>query len=171
MTGSSVERTGLVRRSCGDLAGRVLQPGEGRGQVLRLDQPLSFWGGASLDGMIIDRRHPQYGLSVSGRVLAMASGRGSSSSSSVLAEQIRAGHGPAAILMAEPDAIVALGAIVAAEVHAIRVPVLVITEDDFASLFSGEEARVTAPDAPAGPERGRRPDLQRAVPPTGRTPD
>lgn len=150
MTSSSVERPGVVRRNCGDLAGLVLHPGEARGQVLRLDQPLSFWGGTSPEGMIIDQRHSQYGVSLSGRVLAMTSGRGSSSSSSVLAEQLRTGCGPAAVLMTEPDAIIALGAIVAAELYAIRVPALVITKDDFASLSSGEEAWVTAPDLTAG---------------------
>ncbi|MGO1973390.1 MAG: aconitase X swivel domain-containing protein [Propionibacteriaceae bacterium] len=152
MTGSSAERTGRVRRSSGELAGLVLQPGQARGRVLRLDRPLSFWGGTSLDGMIIDRQHPQYGQSLVGRVLAMTSGRGSSSSSSVLAEQVRSGCGPAAVLMAEPDAIVALGAIVAAELYAIRVPVLVITPADFASLSSGEDVSVTAPGGMLAPE-------------------
>lgn len=144
MTGSSVERPGVVRRSSGDLTGLVLQPGDAHGQVLRLDQPLSFWGGTSAEGVIIDHRHPQHGSSLSGRVLAMTSGRGSSSSSSVLAEQVRAGCGPVAVLMTEPDAIVTLGAIVAAELYAIRVPVLVLTPGEFAALTSGETVSVVA---------------------------
>ena len=50
----------------------------------------------------------------------MPSGRGSSSSSSVLAEAIRAGTAPAAIVLGEADPILALGAIVARELSAPR---------------------------------------------------
>jgi hypothetical protein len=55
----------------------------------------------------------------------MPAGRGSSSSSYVLAEAIRAGTAPAAIVLGEPDPIVALGAIVAAELYGVDVPVVV----------------------------------------------
>ena len=77
---------------------------------------------------------------MTGRVLVMPSGRGSSSSSSVLAEAIRAGTGPVAIVLAEPDPIVALGAIVARELYGVAVPVVV---GDVA-LPDGVRLRVTA---------------------------
>ena len=82
-------------------------------------------GGVSADGTIIDRHHPQCGVSLTGRVVVMTAGRGSSSSSSVLAEQIRAGTAPAAIVLAEPDTILLLGAVVAAELYGRCLPVLV----------------------------------------------
>jgi predicted aconitase with swiveling domain len=76
----------------------VLVAGNAEGEVLALDEPLSFWGGVhEATGVITDVHHPQHGLGVAGRVLVMPAGRGSSSSSSVLAELIRAGVGPAAI--------------------------------------------------------------------------
>ena len=56
----------------------------------------------------------------------MPSGRGSSSSSSVLAECLVNGTGPAAILLGEPDAILVAGAFVAAELGGPRCPVLVV---------------------------------------------
>ena len=62
---------------------------------------------------------------LTGRVLCMPSGRGSSSSSYVFAESIRTGTAPAAVVLGEPDAIVALGAIVAAELYGIEIPVIV----------------------------------------------
>ena len=97
---------------------RVLVAGTATGEVLHLDEPLSFWGGLdATDGRIIDRRHPQADRVVTGRVLAMPHGRGSSSASSVLCEAVRAGTAPIAILMAEPDELVALGAIVAGVGH------------------------------------------------------
>jgi predicted aconitase with swiveling domain len=95
---------------------------------LVLEQPLSFWGGLDpRSGLIIDRRHPQYGQSVNGRVLVMPHGRGSSSSSTVLAEALRNGKGPAAIELAAFDPIIFLGALVAEELYAVTCPVTVST--------------------------------------------
>jgi predicted aconitase with swiveling domain len=105
---------------------RTLVPGTATGEVLVLDEPLSFWGGVDpATGEVIDVRHPQRGANVAGRVLVMASGRGSSSSSSVLAEAVRAGTAPSAIVLAEPDPILALGAIVARELYGQGVPIVV----------------------------------------------
>ena len=97
------------------LAGRPLVSGTAAGPALVLSEPLSFWGGVEpRTGEIIDRHHPQSGQSTTGRVLVMAHGRGSSSSSYVLADCIRAGTGPVAVVIEEPDSIIALGALVAA---------------------------------------------------------
>ena len=74
----------------------TLVPGTAEGEVFVLAEPLSFWGGLdATTGEIIDRWHPQSGAILTGRMLLMESGRGSSSGSSVLAEAIRAGTGPA----------------------------------------------------------------------------
>jgi len=110
---------------------RTLVAGTAEGRALVLDEPLSFWGGIDpANGDIIDARHPQHGANVAGRILVMPSGRGSSSSSSVLAEAIRAGTAPAAIILGEADPIVALGAIVARELFGTTIPVIVTTESD-----------------------------------------
>jgi predicted aconitase with swiveling domain len=118
--------------------GTVLADGVADGQALRLDEPISFWGGVDPgNGQIIDARHPQRGTSVSGRVLVMPSVRGSSSSSSVLAETVRAGCAPAAILLGEPDLILAVGAAVAEELYGVRVPVLHLAIADLATITNG----------------------------------
>src|ERR1700722_6589356 len=57
------------------------------------------------------------GVSVTGRTLMMSGGRGSGAGSATLAEALRRGKGPAAILMLDRDAIVVVGAIVAAELY------------------------------------------------------
>jgi predicted aconitase with swiveling domain len=124
------------------LTARPLHAGSARGRVLRLDEPLSFWGGTDHDGRIIDRHHPQWGESVAGTVLVMRSGRGSSSSSYVLTEQLRRGSGPVAIVLAEPDAIVTLGAIVADELYGSAVPVAMVAGQDLAALPTGLEVTV-----------------------------
>ncbi len=123
---------------------RVLTDGVAEGVACRLTQPLSFWGGTDETGRIIDAHHPQCGTELAGRVLVMESGRGSSSSSSVLAEQIRTGHAPVAIIMAEPDTIVALGAIVAAELYLTAVPVVVISHREYEDVPEGSRLRVVA---------------------------
>lgn len=123
------------------IEGRALVEGDGAGAILRLEEPLSFWGGLDpATGRIVDRRHPDFGTSVAGRILAMPSGRGSSSSSSVLAESIRADTGPAGIVMTVPDGIVALGAIVAAELYGVVVPVMVVAPEIFESIPTGASA-------------------------------
>lgn len=119
--------------------------GEAAGIVLRLDEPLSFWGGLDPEtGLIIDARHPQRGESVSGRVIVMATGRGSSSASSTLVEAIGQGTAPIAIVLAEADDIIALGAVVADELYGLLMPVVVVNEDDFASLSTGDHVSISA---------------------------
>jgi predicted aconitase with swiveling domain len=125
--------------------GRTLVGGEARGPALVLDEPLSFWGGIDpKTGRVIDVHHPQLGVLVTGRVLVMPSGRGSSSSSSVLVEAIHAGTGPVAIVMLEPDPIIALGAIVIRELYGTRFPVVVVDEATYGSLQTDAVVRVRA---------------------------
>lgn len=126
------------------MRGRVLAAGEAEGTALVLDEPLSLWGGVDPgSGLVIDPRHPQAGVSVSGRVLRMPAARGSSSSSSVLAEAVRAGTAPAAILLGELDLILAVGAVVAEELYGVRIPILVLEAPDLADIRDGAQVRVT----------------------------
>ena len=107
------------------IQGRTLHPGTATGEPIRLTAPLSFWGGTDEHGRIVDAHHPQCGAVLTGRILLMESGRGSSSASSVLAEQIRARTAPAAIILARSDPIIPLGALVAAELYNLNLPVVV----------------------------------------------
>lgn len=122
---------------------RVLIAGSAVGPALVLHEPLSLWGGVDpATGRIIDRRHPQCGQSVRQTVLVMPSGRGSSSSSSVLAECVRAGTAPAAILLSRPDGVLLVGALVARELYGRAPPVLIIPPEEVALLRSGDILRV-----------------------------
>ena len=105
-----------------------------------LDEPLSFWGGVDpATGQIVDRRHPQCGERVTGRVLVMPSGRGSSSSSTVLVESVRAGTAPAAILLRRSDEILVLGALVAEELYGRTIPVAVLPDGPYRALRTGDQ--------------------------------
>lgn len=126
----SVERTGTFQLA-----------GEAAGQALVFSQALSFWGGIDAEtGDVIDHSHPGLGQNVAGSILVMPSGRGSSSSSSVLAEAIRRGTAPAGILMERPDPILAVGAIVAEFLYDIRMPLVVC---DIAGIVSGNRIAIT----------------------------
>jgi predicted aconitase with swiveling domain len=126
------------------LAGRALLAGEAAGPALVLDAPLSLWGGMDPHtGRISDHHHPQLGATVSGRVLVMPSGRGSSSSSSVLAEAIRLGTAPLAILLAEPDEILVVGALVAQYLYERTCPILALPEGARGAIATGDHVAVS----------------------------
>lgn len=104
---------------------RVLVDGVATGELLRLSEPLSLWGGLDPEtGRIIDRNHPQVGASMTGAIVSMRHGRGSSSSSSVLAEALRNGTGPAGFVLDLPDSILVVGALVAHRLYGVVCPIV-----------------------------------------------
>ena len=108
------------------LAYEVLVPGKAVGELIVLDEPLSMWGGLDPEtGRVIDKNHPQLGMRLTGGVVAMPHGRGSSSSSSVLAEALRLGTGPAGFILGEPDPILVIGSLVAGRLYEASCPIVV----------------------------------------------
>ncbi len=125
------------------ILGRPLVAGEAAGELLVSAEPLSLWGGYDYGtGEIIDRRHPLSGQVAAGRVLAIPFTRGSSTTTAVLLEAVRAGTAPAAILVAGTDPFLALGSIVADEMYGRPVPVIALAPADFATLRTGERAHI-----------------------------
>lgn len=121
--------------------------GDADAPALVLSQPLSLWGGVDLEtGRIIDRSHPDKGARITGAVLVMTGGRGSSSSSAVLAEMIRTGTAPAGIILAAPDPILTVGALVAQSLYGMRCPIVVCPIDGIAT---GDRLRIRAGDTGA----------------------
>lgn len=119
--------------------GQILVSGTAAGQALVLEAPLSLWGGLDPEtGDIIDQRHPQWRANVTGRMLVMPVGKGSSSASSILLESVRLGTAPAAILLAEPDGILALGAAVARELYGQAPPVVVLAAKMYQAIRDGQ---------------------------------
>lgn len=127
------------------IRGTVIVAGEGQGQLLVSAEPLSFWGGYDYHtGEIIDRRHPLSGQIAAGRVLAIPFTRGSSTTTAVLLEAVRAGTAPAAILTTGPDHFFALASIVADEMYGQPIPLVALSEVDFAALRTGQPVEVKA---------------------------
>ncbi|MXS21820.1 aconitase X [Pseudomonas oryzihabitans] len=123
--------------------GRCLVAGHARGRLAWAPLGLSFWGGVDpASGRVIDRHHPLHGLELAGRILAIPSGRGSCTGSAVLLELLLAGRGPAALVLAEPDEILSLGAIVAEELFGRSLPVVSLGAEAFAALAEQDEIAV-----------------------------
>ncbi len=123
----------------------VIIPGCVTAEVLAAEEPLSFWGGYSQEtGEIIDRRHPLSGQNAAGRILAVPFSRGSSTTTAVLLESLRAKTAPAAILTSTPDAFFALASIIADELYQSPIPLLVISQVDLFSLHTGDRLQITA---------------------------
>ncbi|MGH2417901.1 MAG: aconitase X swivel domain-containing protein [Candidatus Limnocylindria bacterium] len=113
------------------------------GTAIVLREPLSLWGGMDpATGTVVDVRHPQRGARLSGRVVVMPSARGSSSSASVLVEAVRAGTAPAAIVLGEPDLILAIGPAVAEELYGVSVPIVVDAAGILSAISDGAEVRI-----------------------------
>jgi uncharacterized protein len=126
-----------------ELQGRALVAGEAAGPALVLEAPLSLWGGMDPQtGRLSDHHHPQLGATITGRVLVMPSCRGSSSSSSVLAESIRLGTAPLAILLADPDEILVLGALVAQYLYRRTCPIVVLPDGVPGAVATGDQVEV-----------------------------
>ena len=103
------------------------------------------WGGFDAEsGLVIDEHHPQVGELLSGKIVLMSAGRGSSSSSSVIAEAARLGTAPAALVMCEADEILTTGAIVADELYRRPMPIVIVDEASYRSLANAAHLVIAA---------------------------
>ena len=125
------------------LSGTPIIAGSAKGVALVSTEPLSFWGGYDWrSGEITDRRHPLSGSNAKGKVLAIPFTRGSSTTTAVLLEAIRAKTAPSAIITTSTDLFFALASIVADELYKNPLPLLAISESDFARLQTGDQIAI-----------------------------
>ena len=125
------------------IKGNPVISGSARGIALVSNEPLSFWGGYDWKtGEIIDRRHPLSGEVAKDRIFAIPFTRGSSTTTSVLLEAVRAKTSPAAIITTATDFFFALASVVADELYAKPIPLVAISGSDFAQLQTGDQIEV-----------------------------
>ncbi|HEX6268755.1 MAG TPA: DUF126 domain-containing protein [Anaerolineales bacterium] len=126
------------------LRGRIIIRGEAQAAALVGNEPLSFWGGYDWKtGEIIDRRHVLSGCIAKNKILAVPFTRGSSTTTAVLLEAIRAKTAPAAIITTDTDFFFALASVVAEELYQLPLPLIALAEQDFARLNTGDEIQIT----------------------------
>ena len=125
------------------IAGRPIVEGTAEGEALVTNEALSFWGGYDFHtGDIIDQHHPLAGVRAAGRILVVPFSKGSSTTTAVLLEAVRAGTAPAAILTTGVDSFFALASIVADVMYAKSFPVIALEPNDAAALQTGMHVSV-----------------------------
>ncbi len=102
-------------------------------------EPIGFLGGVDPDtGVVIEPGHPLEGQCVTGRVLVFPTGKGSTVGSYTLYRLARNDLAPAAIVNAEADPVVAVGAIIAEIPMVDQVDVSLIRTGDWVQVQDGE---------------------------------
>ncbi len=118
-----------------ELHGRVVKSGSAEGSALVSPEPIGFLGGVDPErGIVIEPGHPLEGQSIAGRVLVFPTGKGSTVGSYTLYRLARNGKAPAAIINAESEAIVAVGAIIGG--------IPMVDRVDIGRIHTGDRVRV-----------------------------
>jgi predicted aconitase with swiveling domain len=117
--------------------GRSISRGIGTGELLVSSEPISFLSGVDPEtGIVVEHGHPLEGQSVAGRVLAFPYGKGSTVGSYVIYALKQNGLAPAAIINAEAEPIIAVGAIIA------EIPMVDRLPPEFSRLSPGTTVTV-----------------------------
>ncbi len=120
------------------LHGRIIKSGRAEGPALVSAAPIGFLGGVDPDtGIVLDPGHPLQGKSVAGKVLVFPTGKGSTVGSYTILRLARSGSGPAALINAESEAIVAVGAIIADIPMVDRIDTGLIRDGDWVTVENG----------------------------------
>lgn len=123
--------------------GRVIKAGRAEGAALISPEPIGFLGGVDGEtGRVTERGHPLEGHCVAGKVLVFPTGKGSTVGSYVLYQLAARGLAPAAILNAESEPIVAVGAIISEIPMVDQLPLDQIHTGDWVQV-EGEQVTVT----------------------------
>ncbi|MFA0833880.1 MAG: DUF126 domain-containing protein [Methanobacterium formicicum] len=119
---------------------RKISRGQAKGGVILSHEPLSFLGGVDPQtGNITDREHELYQQNISGKVLVIPSGKGSTVGSYVIFQMAKNKTAPLAIIAMEAEPIIATGAIMAS------IPMVDQPEEDVLdSLEDGDLVEVDA---------------------------
>lgn len=121
--------------------GRGISKGTASGPLLIGPDPISFLSGVDPEtGIVIEKGHPLEGKDITGTVLAFEYGKGSTVGSYILYALSRSGHAPAAIINAEAETIIAVGAIIG------HIPMVDRLEVPLTNLPAGAVAQVNGSD-------------------------
>ncbi len=92
---------------------RIIKAGKVQGEALVSQEPLGFLGLVDPEtGIIIEKNHPLFGMSIAGKVLVFPTGKGSTVGSYTIYRLKKNGKAPLAIINHQSEAIVAVGAII-----------------------------------------------------------
>jgi predicted aconitase with swiveling domain len=122
-------------RKLATLKGRIIKEGRAQGTALVSPEPIGFLGGIDPEtGFVVEKGHPLEGQSVAGRVLVFPTGKGSTVGSYTLYRLTRKGLAPAAIINAQSEPIVAVGAIIS--------DIPMVDQVDIGQIATGDQVSV-----------------------------
>ncbi len=125
------------------LTARMIRSGRAEGPALVSSAPIGFLGGVDPEtGVVLEPAHPLQGKSVKGTVLVFPTGKGSTVGSYTILRLARSGAGPVAIVNAESEAIVAVGAIISDIPMVDKVDITQIRDGDWV-VIDGDKVVVT----------------------------
>jgi predicted aconitase with swiveling domain len=120
------------------LTGRVIKAGHAEGEALVSPEPIGFFGGVDPEtGVVVEAGHPLEDQPIAGRVLVFPTGKGSTVGSYILYRLAKNGVAPAAIINAESEPIVAVGAIISEIPMVDRIEVARIVTGDRVQVSEG----------------------------------
>jgi hypothetical protein len=128
----------------------VIKAGQAEGSALVSPEPLGFFGMVDPEtGIVVEKGHPLEGETVSGRVLVFPTGKGSTVGSYILYRLAKSGRSPVAIINAESEPIVAVGAIISDIPMVDLVDIKQITTGDLVSIVDAQVSIRTIADTGA----------------------
>jgi len=105
--------------------GRTISPGKAKGEVIKIDEPLSFLGGVNGSTGDINVRDGN----VAGKILVFPKGKGSTVGSFVMYDLMVHGKQPAAVINESAEVIVATGAVISSIPMVDQIPSVRLFED------------------------------------------
>ena len=119
-----------VRISC-----KYAVSGNVTAEVLFSNDPFSFWGGVEREtGIVTDKRHGNYGISMKEKAFVFPFGKGSSGAGTTIMEMVRQGTNPAAIVNITADPVLLTGPLIAKYFYDKIIPVVNLPEEEYAKL-------------------------------------
>ena len=122
---------------------RIFAEGAAHAEAVVSAQPISFAGDFdAATGIVVGRHSALRGECLTGRILVYPYGRGSSSTSSILAEALRRGTAPAAIVNVSVEHIIVVAALVAGKLFDTSLPIIAVAPDLLAALRTGDRLEI-----------------------------
>ena len=122
---------------------RKISKGHAQGEVIVTKDSISFLGGVDpKTGVIIDSQHELYGKKISGKILVIPSGKGSTVGSYVIFQMAKNKTAPSAIISLKAEPIIATGAIMA------EIPMVAQPDADILNIL--KEGDIVEVDAESG---------------------
>ena len=119
---------------------RRISKGRVEGEAMVTCQPMAFYGGVDeLNGLVTDKNHELYGMSVTGKILVFPVAKGSAGGSYALGKMVSHHAEPGGIINLRADPILAVSAIIA------NVPMVVVSDEkDLDMIRRGDSVELDA---------------------------